>query len=231
MSALIDIHTVTVTYDWKRGNRGGGSKRAASSGMRNASSGLQPASSGMQSPSSGMQWRRPGTHSCWRRLHRLWTMRDRLPYRYRHPQRHSELECINCTACMDACDDVMLRVKRPVGLIRLTSDNAVRTGRSSWITTRVKAYAAVWLVLVGATATLFASRRDLDVSILRQPGTLYTAFNGEPVANLYNVQVINRTARARVLEFRVLTPERHRDAARVHASCRATRSYGRPIAG
>lgn len=33
----------------------------------------------------------------------------------------TQLECVNCTACMDACDDVMRKVHRPEGLIRLDS--------------------------------------------------------------------------------------------------------------
>ena len=40
-----------------------------------------------------------------------------------------QLECVACTACADACDDVMRRVSRPQGLIRYTSEEAVRTGR------------------------------------------------------------------------------------------------------
>jgi polyferredoxin len=118
-----------------------------------------------------------------------------------------QLECVNCTACMDACDDVMARLKRPAGLIRLTSDEAIRTGRASWLTPRVKAYAAVWAALVTAVAALLVLRSDLDVLILRQPGTLYATAGNDTVANFYNVQVINRTGRPRTLEYRVLSPD------------------------
>jgi len=70
-----------------------------------------------------------------------------------------QLECVACTACADACDDVMRRVSRPQGLIRYTSEEAVRTGRRNSLNWRVKAYAAVWLVLFVAAATLIARRR------------------------------------------------------------------------
>jgi cytochrome c oxidase accessory protein FixG len=36
-----------------------------------------------------------------------------------------QLECVACTACIDACDDVMTRIDRPCGLIRYTSHDAV----------------------------------------------------------------------------------------------------------
>jgi cytochrome c oxidase accessory protein FixG len=117
-----------------------------------------------------------------------------------------QLECINCTACMDACDRVMRRIGRPTGLIRITSHEAVSRGRSRWLTTRVKAYAAIWVTLAATTATLIMRRPDLDVLILRQPGTLYSTLQDGAIANFYNVQVINRTNRPHALEYRALEP-------------------------
>jgi cytochrome c oxidase accessory protein FixG len=118
-----------------------------------------------------------------------------------------QLECVNCTACIDACNGVMTRLNRPKGLIRLTSHEAVMTGQTRWLTRRVKAYGAVWLVLAVTVATLIARRPDLDVLVLRQPGTLSAAAGTDAVVNFYNVQVINRTARARSLAFVVTAPE------------------------
>ena len=117
-----------------------------------------------------------------------------------------QLECVACTACVDACDDVMRRVSRPEGLIRHTSEEAVRTGRPNTLSWRVKAYAAVWLVLLVATATLIARRPDLDVLILRQPGTLQTTLDNGDVSNFYNVQVLNRSNHAYTLTYRVVAP-------------------------
>ena len=117
-----------------------------------------------------------------------------------------QLECVACAACADACDDVMRRVSRPQGLIRYTSEEAVRAGRANRVSWRVKAYAAVWLVLFAATATLIAVRPDLDVLILRQPGTLQTTLDNGDVSNFYNVQVLNRSSRARTLRYRLVKP-------------------------
>jgi len=117
-----------------------------------------------------------------------------------------QLECVNCAACVDACDAVMQRVNRPTGLIRLTSHAAVREGRASWLTTRVKAYAAALTILGSAFVMLLAVRSDLDVLILRQPGTLYATVDASTIANFYNVQVINRTARPRTLEYVAVAP-------------------------
>ena len=74
-----------------------------------------------------------------RRLHRLPPVCHGVPHRHRHPQRHPA-ECVNCTACIDACDDVMPASTGPTGLIRLTSSSSTahrRTGsRHVWRATR-----------------------------------------------------------------------------------------------
>jgi hypothetical protein len=80
------------------------------------------------------------------------------------------------------------------------------TGRAQWLSARVKAYSAVWLVLVTAVVVLFAIRPELSVLVLRQPGTLYTEMGDATVGNFYNVQVINRTGRRRALEYVATSP-------------------------
>jgi cytochrome c oxidase accessory protein FixG len=117
-----------------------------------------------------------------------------------------QLECINCTACMDACDGVMTRLGRATGLIRYTSHAAIAGGRSRLFTPRVAGYAAVWIVLVSSAVVLLASRRNVDVLVLRQPGTLYATLADGEVANFYQVQVFNRTAHPISFTIRASSP-------------------------
>src|SRR5262249_47417780 len=84
-----------------------------------------------------------------------------------------QLECVNCTACMDACDGVMRRLARRTGLIRYASHAAVAGAPGRVMTLRAAGYAAVWILLVAAAAGVLLTRRDVDVLVLRQPGTLY----------------------------------------------------------
>jgi cytochrome c oxidase accessory protein FixG len=118
-----------------------------------------------------------------------------------------QLECVNCTACIDACNDVMTRIQRPTGLIRLTSHEAIQQGHSRWLTARAASYAAVWLALVTTVSVLLVSRRDLDVLILRQPGTLYATVAGGEVANFYTVQALNRTSSHTPFDIEVVEPK------------------------
>ena len=68
------------------------------------------------------------------------------------------------------------------------------------------AYAAVWAVLVAIVVVLLVRRRDVDVLILRQPGTLFATLDNGAIANFYTVQVLNRSPRAHVLDYRVVAP-------------------------
>ena len=112
-----------------------------------------------------------------------------------------QMECVACTACIDACNDVMTRVSRPTGLIRHASAHALQHGAARRFSPRIAAYAAVWLMLVGTGVFLLATRPDLDVVILRQPGTLYATLAGGEVANFYTVEALLKSRNASIASF------------------------------
>lgn len=113
----------------------------------------------------------------------------------------TQLECVNCTACMDACDNMMEAVGFPKGLIRYASENNIANKKEFSVTKRMKAYSAVMIVLLGVLVYLLASRTDVGVSILRTPGQLYQQKDGY-VSNLYNYKLLNKTYHNKVLELR-----------------------------
>ena len=117
-----------------------------------------------------------------------------------------QLECVNCTACVDACNDVMRRIGRPEGLIRLTSHAALRGRGPRWISPRVAAYAAVWLALATTAAVLIARRPAVDALVLRQAGTLFAPLADGAIVNFYTVQVFNRSAREQRFEIVATAP-------------------------
>lgn len=118
-----------------------------------------------------------------------------------------QLECVNCTACIDACDDVMDKVEKPRGLIRYASLNEVKTGAPGKLfTTRVKAYTAVWLVVLTGALTAFSLRDDTETIVLRVPGSIYQKAGTDAVVNLYNVKMANKTYGTKNVEFRLLAP-------------------------
>ncbi len=105
----------------------------------------------------------------------------------------TQLECVNCTACIDACDAIMESVKRPKGLVRYASENSIANGVGIKLTTRIKGYIAVLLILLTALIFLLSSRSDLDVRLMRTSGMTYTSLPDGRISNLYNLKLANKT--------------------------------------
>src|SRR5581483_6935209 len=119
-----------------------------------------------------------------------------------------QLECVNCTACIDACDAVMDKVRKPRGLIRLTSQTAVEAGLARWITPRVIGYAAVWVLITSLFAYFLLTRPMTEVLILRQAGTVSERQANGDFINFYVLQVVNKHSYDVPVEVRLLSPRR-----------------------
>ena len=50
----------------------------------------------------------------------------------------TQLECVNCTACIDECDDIMEKIDRPKGLIRYASEDNINKKIKIYIYTSLK---------------------------------------------------------------------------------------------
>ncbi len=105
----------------------------------------------------------------------------------------TQLECVNCTACIDACDAIMTRVNKPTGLIKYASENNIKKGEKLRPTVRSVAYSVVLLVLLGVLTGFLATRKDIQTTIMRAQGKLYQVQPDNRISNLYNVKMVNKT--------------------------------------
>jgi cytochrome c oxidase accessory protein FixG len=104
----------------------------------------------------------------------------------------TQLECINCTACIDECDSIMEGVGLPKGLIRYASEDEIEKKSKFKFTARMKGYSAVLFILIGILAGLLFLRTDVEAVILRLPGQLFQ-HKGENISNIYTFKIINKT--------------------------------------
>ncbi|HWB23860.1 MAG TPA: cytochrome c oxidase accessory protein CcoG [Chitinophagaceae bacterium] len=104
----------------------------------------------------------------------------------------TQMECVGCTACIDACDFMMEKTGRAKGLIRYASEMGIKNGEKLHYSTRMKLYTALTLVLVSILTTLLVTRKDIDATIMRTPGMLYYE-KGDSLTNLYNIKIANKT--------------------------------------
>ncbi len=102
-----------------------------------------------------------------------------------------QLECIGCAACIDACDEVMTRVKRPTGLIRYDSLAAFGGGVTRWVRPRTVVYGI--LLGIGAAVATFAlsTVRPASFSVVRLGGAAYFV-DRDSVRNQFMVRVVNK---------------------------------------
>lgn len=119
----------------------------------------------------------------------------------------TQLECVHCTACIDACDSVMEKIDKPRGLIRYSSENSIREGKQKVFTPRVAGYSGILIVLLGIFITLLTLRPDVETSILREPGTLYQELPNDMYSNIYNLKVLNKTFEELDFELRLESPK------------------------
>jgi len=113
----------------------------------------------------------------------------------------TQLECINCTACIDACDAVMKRIHKPEGLIRYASERTIAEGTKLRFNVRILFYSVVLTGLLILIGYLFSIRTDIEATILRLPGSMYQEYDSAHYSNIYTIQVVNKTRKELPVEL------------------------------
>lgn len=118
----------------------------------------------------------------------------------------TQLECTNCTACIDECDYMMKTVGLPTGLIRYATEDEIERKEPFRFTARMKGYSAVLGILLVVFCAMLLTRSSVDTSILRLPGQLYE-HKGDSIRNIYTFRIMNKTTDAvRNLKITLETP-------------------------
>ena len=115
----------------------------------------------------------------------------------------TQMECVNCTACIDACNGVMSKLKRPLGLVRYASLNGIEKNQPLRITPRIKGYCVILTALTIAFFSLLITRSDIETSLLRAPGTLFQTPTDGRISNLYLLKLMNKTSRDIPVELKL----------------------------
>ncbi|NKI31269.1 cytochrome c oxidase accessory protein CcoG [Croceivirga thetidis] len=106
----------------------------------------------------------------------------------------TQLECVNCTACIDECDHIMESIKKPKGLIRYASEQEISEKKKFQFTPRLKGYASVLTILIGILIGMLFLRNELEANILRLPGQLYERKDNNVISNVYTYKLVNKTS-------------------------------------
>jgi len=120
-----------------------------------------------------------------------------------------QYECIGCAACIDGCDQVMDKMGYPKGLIRYSTENALKQRLPAQgifkriFRPRVLLYTAIlWAIIIAAMITLY-QRVPLKVDVIRDRGNVMHDGDAAEVQNVYRLQIMNTQEVAREMRISV----------------------------
>ena len=84
-----------------------------------------------------------------------------------------QFECIACTACADACDSVMEKIKKPKNLIGYGSLASLQGKKARWFRPRVLVYGALFSIAAFALSSRLSNRQVHQMEVIRAVDTPY----------------------------------------------------------
>ncbi|KMQ69432.1 cytochrome C oxidase [Chryseobacterium sp. FH2] len=116
-----------------------------------------------------------------------------------------QLECVNCTACIDACDEVMEKIGLPKGLIRYATEAEIENQDKFKFTSRMKATTAFLVLLIGFLGFLMYDRGSMEAKFIKPAGSTFFTKNGK-ITNTFIYTLLNKTNEKKVVTIRLLSP-------------------------
>jgi cytochrome c oxidase accessory protein FixG len=124
----------------------------------------------------------------------------------------SQLGCIQCGLCIDACDSVMGKVGRPAGLIGYdTEDNISARAlgqpvRYRMVRPRTILYAALITLVGGAMVLQLATRATATISVLHERNPMFVILRDGSIRNAYTIRIANKRPEPRPFALTVEGP-------------------------
>lgn len=103
-----------------------------------------------------------------------------------------QMECVHCTQCMDACDAVMAKIKKPLGLIRYGSQAELAGEKAGLLRPRTLIYPTLIALIVTAIVIVITRQGPASVRVLRGRGPVYTTLPDGAIANPILIKIANR---------------------------------------
>ena len=120
-----------------------------------------------------------------------------------------QYECINCGACVDACNGVMEKMNYPKGLISFTSETELSGGITKIIRPKLVGYALVLTLMTVLLVLELFSRIPLEVDIIRDRNSLYRENNEGLIENVYTLKILNKSQNSQRFHISVIGLEGH----------------------
>lgn len=117
----------------------------------------------------------------------------------------AQLGCIQCGLCIDACDEVMLKINRPTGLIAYDTEANIRRRLEGVVPVyhlvrpRTILYAALIAVIGCVMLYTLSTRATLGLDVIHDRNPLFVRLSNDGIRNGFTLRLINKRPQARDL--------------------------------
>ncbi len=116
-------------------------------------------------------------------------------------------ECIGTAQCIDACAEVMIAQRKPIGLIRYFSEREQKSGvRHTW-RPRTFVYLALIAAAFGTLGVLLLTRSDVLIEVVRGGREPYRLLTTGEVANQQRIRFTNQREETQRFTIEVVSPK------------------------
>ncbi len=118
--------------------------------------------------------------------------------------------CIMCALCIDACDEVMVKVGRPKGLIRYESYEVLEKKhrpKPFWLRPRVWIYAGIMSAAMAGIAFGLSSLDALELKVIHSRQPLFVLQSDGSIQNRYTLKILNKTSSDIPVKIDITGPE------------------------
>lgn len=106
----------------------------------------------------------------------------------------TQLECIQCASCIDACNSIMHKLGRAPGLIRYDTERGLLDGVRKFARPRVFIYGALLSIVAVIFVTLLAVRKEGEFLVIRQvKAEPFQVLPDGMIANQFKVHIGNKS--------------------------------------
>ncbi len=102
-----------------------------------------------------------------------------------------QMECVGCAGCIDACDEIMVKLGRPKGLIRYDSERGLQSDQRRFLRPRLYLYMALGALGLIVSTTLFLRHTAFESNLMHARGMTFV-IDGDMVRNQLIVHLINK---------------------------------------
>lgn len=106
-----------------------------------------------------------------------------------------QYQCIGCAACIDACDSIMDKMGYKKGLIRYSTEHALKGEGFNLLRPRLITASVVFIALGLFCLFLIYSRVPLDLDVIRDRNQLFRTNSEGLIENIYTLKLMNKSQR------------------------------------